>query len=326
MTRASPETPVLDWRIDVGLITEPLLLMMYLKVMVISAAIMAALLAFLAAVTGSFDAILPLLGLVGIVLVVVMLLSLFAAAIVMRNRFAMRFVVDGRGVRQLAVDRRASAASTAAVVLGAVAGSPGTAGAGLLAKAQANRSTTWSAVASVRYHPSRHAIALRNSWRTTILIFCTAADYDAVAARVAREVAAHAGGRRPRPNPLPGLIGLSLVVVLACLPFFVLPYPFELDLFAPILTLCFALTALWLVPFLGVVAIAGLAWMWVEIAARADGALRLSRPDEWAPLAITAVATVALVALIVALIRGRIGSGLAGDEEEMATDDDPKAK
>ena len=84
----------------------------------------------------------------------------------------------------------------------------------------------------------------------------------------------------------------------------------------------FGLAALWLIPHLGVVAIAGLAWMWVEIAMRVPDISVLSRPDRWAPLAITAVATIVLIALIVALIRGRVASGLAGDEEELEIEDD----
>mgnify|MGYP001765913307 CR=1 FL=1 len=321
MTRRGSGRPVLDWTIDVALVTEPLLLAGHLRVMVISGVIMAALLAFLSAVTGNTDGILPMLGLVGIVFVVVMIISLVAAGLVMRNRHAMRFVVDDQGVRQFSIDRRAAAASTAAIVAGALAGSPGTAGAGLLARAQAQRSAAWTGIASVRRHPARRAIALSNAWRTVMLVFCTAENYEAVAARVDAEMAAHRGRQRIRANPLPGLLLRTLVVVATSLPFFVLPYPFERDIFVPILTMAFGLAALWLVPHLGVVTIGGLAWMWVEIAMRAEDVSILSRPDRWGPLAVTAVATVVLVGLIVALIRGRVASGLTGDEEELEIDD-----
>ena len=321
MTRTPGTRSALDWTIDVGLVTEPLLLAGYLKVMAIAGAIMAALLAFLSVVTDNLDAIAPMLGLVGVVFVAVMVISLIAAGVVMRNRHSMRFIVDERGVRQISIDRRASAASKTAIIAGALAGSTGTAGAGLLAEAQANRTAAWKGIVSVRRHPSRRAIALGNSWRTVMLVFCTPQNYETVAARIDAEMAAHGGAGRARSNPLPGLLARTVLVVAACLPFFVLPHPFERDIFVPILTLAFGLTAVWLVPHLGVVAIGGLAWMWVEIAARAQGVSVLSRPDRWAPLAITAVATLVLVALIVALIRGRVASGLFGDEAELEIED-----
>ena len=322
MTGSQKTRPALEWTIDVGLVTEPLLLIVYAKAMAIVGAIMVALLVFLPAVTGNTDGILPMLGLVGLVFVVVMAISLVAAGLVMRNRHTMRFAVDEHGVRQFSVDRRAAAASTAAIVAGALANSPGAVGAGLLAKAQARRSAAWKGIVSVRRHPSRRAIALNNRWRTVMLVFCTPENYETVAARVDAEMANHRATRRIRANPLPGLLLRTLVVVAACLPFFVLPYPFERDIFVPILTLAFGLAALWLIPHLGVVAIAGLAWMWVEIAMRVPDISVLSRPDRWAPLAITAVATIVLIALIVALIRGRVASGLAGDEEELEIEDD----
>lgn len=324
MARENIEKPALDWCIDVGLVTEPLMLAAYLKVMVIAAFVMGALLSFLMVLGGNAEAIVPMLELVGIAMAVIMVLSLFAAVVVMGNRFSIRFIVDERGVRQLTIDRRASAASTAAVVVGVLAGSPGATGAGLIAKSQADRSTAWSGIVSVRYHPSRRAISLSNSWRTVMQIFCTPENYEAVAARVAAETAAHEKGRRARPSPLPGLLFKTVVIVIACLPFFSLPYPFELDFFVPILTMCFAIAALWLIPLLGVVSIGGLGWMWLEIAVRADGTSLMSRPDKWVPLAVAGFTTMVLVVLIIGLIRGTFASGLLGDEEELEYDAEPR--
>ena len=183
MTRLSDEQPILDWRIDVGLITEPLMLAGFLKVMALATLLMGSLLSFLAAVSGNVDGIPSMLALTGIALGVVMVISLFVMTVIMRNRFSMRFIVDGRGVRQLSIDRRAKAGAAAAVAIGALAGSPGATGAGQIAQSQADREAAWDGIVSVRYHPARRAIALANSWRTVMLIFCLPGNYEAVAAR-----------------------------------------------------------------------------------------------------------------------------------------------
>lgn len=317
MTRPKSDLPVLDWSIDVGLVTEPLILVSLIKVMMLAVVLPGVLLAFLLAVDGDAVSVGSIFVGIAIAFAVIVVLGLLAATVILRNRFSTRYVIDHRGVRQSSVDHRADAASTAAVVAGVVAGSPGTVGAGLIAMSQADRSVAWSAVASVRRHPARHAIALSNSWRTVMLIFCPPQIYETVAARVASEVAAHAGRRKTRRNPLPGLMGKTVLIALACLPFFALPHPFELDLLAPLLTLCFALTALWLVPLFGAVSIGGLVWMWVVIALRIDAGPNLSRPDVSVALAVTFIATIVLTALIVGLMRGTVRSGLFGDEEDL---------
>ncbi|MDR3494503.1 MAG: hypothetical protein P4L82_07860 [Ancalomicrobiaceae bacterium] len=318
--------PPLDWTIDVGLVTEPLLWSGYLKATGLSALLMGSLLSFLMVVTGDPAAIGPMWALTGIAVAVVVGLGLVVAAVTMGNRLSMRFVVDARGVERHSIDRRTRAAAKAAIVLGVVSGRPGVTGAGLLAQSQADRSAAWSGLVSARYHPSRSAISLRNSWRTVMIVFCPPRLYATVAARVAAELAEGRRQTRARRNPLPGLLVRTVVTVITCLPFFALPYPYELDLFAPILTLCFALAALWLVPHLGLVAIGGLGWMWFEILMRGALDISYSRSDQWGPLLITAVCTTVLVVLIIGLILGWFGSGLADDEAELTSDDRPDSE
>jgi len=317
MAQGDDEQPILDWRIDVGLITEPLLLVAYVKMLALAALLMGGLLSFLAAVSGNLEGIPAMLALTGVALGVVALIGLFVMTVILRNRFSMRFIVDERGVRQLSTDRRAKTGGDAAAAIGALAGSSGATGAGLIAQSQADREAAWEGIVTVRHHPARRAIALANSWRTVMLIFCLPENYEAVAARVAAQTNRPRTRRKPRANPLPGLLLKSVIVIAACLPFFVLPYPFELDLFAPLLTLAFALSAVWLVPMLGMVALGGLGFMWFEIFLRAEGVLRASRPDLWGPLAIAAAATAALVALLAGLMRGVYASGLVADEAEL---------
>jgi hypothetical protein len=339
---AAPEDDVenpsrLDWRVDVPILTSPLLLKRYAMAILLAFFLMGGLLTFLALVSGNVRGIGSMWMLTGIALAVVIVAGFIGTAIFLRNRMAMRFIVDARGVEQLVVDRKAKAAAGAAVVVGAIAGSPGAAGAGLIAQAQSRQSAAWSALASVIYHPRQHAVSLRNSWRTVMIVFCTPANYAEVAARIEHEIAVCAGGGKVRRNPLPGLLLRSLISIVACLPFFVLPWPFGLDLFVPIFTLCFALASVWLIPYFAVATIGGLGWMWVDIAMRASAVRRssldgsvyrmLDRMDagEWGPLAITAAATVVLLVVAVGLMRGRYGTALADDEAELEIDKEPVA-
>jgi len=47
-------------------------------------------------------------------------------------------------------------------------------------------------------------------------------------------------------NPLPKYILLSLLTIIMSIPIFNLPYPFEINLFVPILILFFTLGSIWL--------------------------------------------------------------------------------
>lgn len=325
----STALPRLEWRIDVPLLTQPLLLLVYAKATVLVASIMGALLTFLVLVGDRrADSIADMWRLTGISTLAVVGLGLFATAVVLRNRLAMRYVIDERGVEQSMVDRRAAVASGTAVVLGALSGNAAATGAGLSARARSRTAISWSNLVTARYHPRHNAIALRNSWRTVILLFCTPQNYAEVATRVEQEIAARRASSGAPRSPILGLLLRTVLTVVACLPFFVLPYPFRLDLFAPLFTLCFALAALWLVPHLVWAMIGGLGWMWFTIYLRAtlerhstlDDTVfqswqRMSLED-WSPIILCGIATAYLLWQASSSLRGRIPSALGDDEDE----------
>jgi hypothetical protein len=58
-------------------------------------------------------------------------------------------------------------------------------------------------------------------------------------------------------NPLPKYILLSLLTIIMSIPIFNLPYPFEINLFVPILILFFTLGSIWLTRLLFFVTIGG---------------------------------------------------------------------
>ena len=57
-------------------------------------------------------------------------------------------------------------------------------GVGVISESTTETSAGWPSVVRVVEHPRAHAIALRNTWRTTLILFCTPENYEQVAAAV----------------------------------------------------------------------------------------------------------------------------------------------
>ncbi|MBU1174973.1 MAG: hypothetical protein KKH72_06175, partial [Alphaproteobacteria bacterium] len=306
-----------NWQIDVKLLTEPLYLVSYAKAIAIVIAMMGVLLTFLALVTDNVEAIGAFWLMSGLAAVILMVAGFLGTLVLTGNRMALDYTVDGRGVVQTVVDRKLRAVGGVAAVAGALAGNPGVAGAGMLARSQNRRSVAWDAIVSAQFHPHRKAVSLKNSWRTLLIVFCTAETYDEFAALVSEKAASATAGAKRGRSPVLGLLVRTVIAVLCSLPFFVLPWPFELDLLAPLLTLGFALAAVWLVPHLVVVALGAMGFMWFDIIGRIfemrqssiDGSIyafyEMMGTEDWIPLAIAAAGTIGIAVLGWALVRGR---------------------
>jgi hypothetical protein len=319
----------LAWECDVSLITQPAIVGGMAKVWLIAGVLMFALVGGMVGLQDGIEAVIPLAELLLMILGGLFVLSLLIMLIVFGNRLRMAFAIDGKGIVVQMVDRRAKAANRLAAVVGAMAGKPGVAGAGLIAMHDEERSAVWSSIAAAIYNPARRTITLKNSWRTVLHVFCTPENYDAVAARIAAEIS---GAERPAPsgrNPIWGARGLSAVVVLAVLPLFGMPRGFEAPLLAVILTLCFALATIWLVPLMAWPVLGGIGWIVATIALRGaeskvnqfTGAAYTSfdRLDqvELAGLVVATIGVAVLMAICVGALRGKISSVLMRDTEEM---------
>ena len=329
-----PPAEVLQWQIEVPLLTHPLMRGAFLRLMLLTGLIMAALLGGLMLLTGEPEAIPPMLGMVLAVLAGLSLLFVLVVLVVFGNRMAMRFSIDARGARAEVIDRRAARGNRLAVLAGTLAGKPGVTGAGILADSNREQSIAWNAVARVRYHKRWHAVALSNSWRTLVTLYCTPESYDSVAAIVARRLEARpAAAKARRRSPLPGLLLRTALTILAAAPLFALPDLPEDALLPALLTLAFALAALWLIPVLGLAAFGGLLWLLgLEIVAQAElhrsmfggpdyRGYEVLSGDDIAVLAMALTGAAYLVWQTLGLIRGRVRSGLVGDEQENAEAD-----
>jgi hypothetical protein len=259
-TVSSPESeqPAFTWEADYPLLTNPMVLKQFYMLVLFSGLFMFLLLAFIMIVTGELSAVpsMFLLTLIGVG--VLALLMLLVMLLYFGNRIRVRFTLDQEGAVIENIDIRAKIVNRAAAIFGTLGLKPGTAGAGVLAVAREIEQTPWTFLTKADYSPRHRTITLRNSWRPVQILICNPGNYKPVAAYVAKQIAekgsASAAGE-PVKSPLPRLFLRTLIVIMAMIPVFTLPYPFELDLFIPLLLMLLALATVWLAPLLGWVVI-----------------------------------------------------------------------
>lgn len=208
---------------------------------------------------GEWDALLGISAMAVATAAGLWLLGLLIMALLFRGRYRVRFTVDRKGILCETLDRTAKAANRLALVAGILARKPGVAGAGMIGMSRESESIRWAGAFRAVYQPQRHAILLRNNWRTLMWVQCTAENYAAVAAAVAQHMTRRrTAGRARGKSPLLGYLGRTLLVLVACAPLFPLADEYHTGLFLPILTLCFALATVWLIPLFGYVVMGGL--------------------------------------------------------------------
>jgi hypothetical protein len=258
------------------------------------------------------------------------LLGLLVMLLIFGNRMTMRFRVDAAGAAAMTVDRRARIANRLAIVAGALARKPGVAGAGLIAAGGETMATRWAGVRRAVYDPGARAIALRNRWRTVIVLYCAPENYDEVAETVRAHLGAVPAASRPKGgSPLPALLGWTAAVIAASFPAFVLPYPLTLDLLMPMIMLAFALATVWLVPLFGYViffcaaylvieaVLAGVATRRNQITGQIYSGFDTLDGGEWVAVGLFAAGLAFLVWFGLRAVRGRIPAALATDAAEI---------
>ncbi len=341
MTKA--KTPIVtprEWEIEVSILGRRTMVLGLVKMFGIAGLIMWALLVFLFAVQGEWKQIWPITQLVAMVMGGITVLTLIATVLVLGNRMRMRYRLDDDGITADVLDRRVKAAQTLAIIGGVLAGKPGAVGSGLISRSRNTEHTVWSAVARVDLHEGDHAVGLRNEWRTMMLVYCRPEEWRGVADEIAAAVARDRA-RRPvdtRGNPAPMLLLLTVVTIVATIPFFVLPHEVGGDVFAALLVLAFAVTSIWLLPIFAWVTWAGLAWIiglgvykgLLPYHSQFGGGVyphwQLMSDDDWAILVAAGLGLLWHLWLGRRLLTGRIESALAGDEARMAGSDDEAEK
>jgi len=308
----------LQWQGKLRLFGAPMLWQL-LRLSLLSALLIVLLLGFFMALQDGIAALRPV-ALIGGVAAVSLFVLCLLAVLLLGGSIDLTFRLDRRGAATAVVDRRARGYAWAALVLGAATGKAAAAGSGLLALTSSDRAIDWTEVASVRLHRRSGTIALCNSWRTVLLLAVPSGPFDEVAAFVERARAARPAAAAR--NPLPRLLLLTLSLFLAIAPLMLLPWPFELDLFWPLLTFCFAQATLWLVPLFGWVVLVGAGAILVELLSlgleehrsqfggEAWRALLSLDADEAAALGLASLGLAWLVVFSLLALRGRIRPAL----------------
>lgn len=185
---AAPVTPGrIEWRYDIPLLTSRFMLWDFLRVTLLSAALMYVIVIVAGLVFGQELILLP--WQVPAIIVGVLLGLFVLASLLLGNRQGARFAVDAKGVEYHA-EKRESRMNRIVATVGALMGSPTTAGAGALAMSREHLYLEWEGIREVRYYPSARVIAIRNSWRTMLRLHCPSELYDDVAAAVRHHHAA----------------------------------------------------------------------------------------------------------------------------------------
>jgi hypothetical protein len=208
---------------------------------------------------GEWDALPPMLMLIGAVTGGLWLLGFLIMAVMFRGKYRVRYTLSNTGIVCETIDNVAKTANRAAIVVGVLARSPQAVGAGLIGMSRESEEVHWSGAFRAVMHPGENVIMLRNAWRSLLWVQCTPDNYGEVAAVVESHMKRRrTAGRVPGKSPVPAYLGRSLMAVLACLPLFPLANEYDTGLFLPIFILCFALAMIWLINLFGWVVLSGL--------------------------------------------------------------------
>lgn len=251
-------TETVVWETDLPLFSRQMM-GQWAMAMVITAVVILVIMATIFGAQGEWDSFLPLMTMIAAVTAGLWLLGLLIMAVLFRGRFRVRYTLTDKGLRYETIDKVAKTSNRAAIVVGILARSPRTLGAGLIATSQETMAVRWTGSFRAKFDPARRHISLHNAWRPLMWVQCTPENYAAVAAAIEGYMAhgktAQRGGGK---SPLPAYLGRTALVVLGCLPLFGLADEYDTGLFMPIFILCFGLATVWMINLFGWVVLGGL--------------------------------------------------------------------
>lgn len=157
----TPRGDTLSWEYDIPLINNRYMMWDLARVTALSVAIMWALVALMGWFIDGEPVVLPpyVLGVAAGALMGLMLI----ACLLLGNRIRMTFVIGPEGVSYDS-SKREKRLNRATAIIGALAGSATTAGAGMLAASNESGVHEWADIKHVVYHDERRVIVIRDSW------------------------------------------------------------------------------------------------------------------------------------------------------------------
>ena len=168
------DEPRITWEADLPLFSRRMLSQWSLMI-VVTAGIMAGLLAVIFAAQGEWTSLLPMAGMVVAACLGLWLLGLGIMAVLFRGRYRVRYTVSGRGITCEQLERVSRVSNRLAIVAGAAAGRANLAGAGLIAASRELEEIRVEGAFRAVFDPAHARIILRNAWRTLMWVQCTPA-------------------------------------------------------------------------------------------------------------------------------------------------------
>jgi hypothetical protein len=175
-----PATGEISWEVNTPLLTNQFIMYDLLKVWGFSTLFLGLLMAGIAVYDGNWRTLTDMAPVVGavsaglLVLLILVMLGFFS------NRFPMGFRLGPQGAMVVSLSRCGRWGNRLAVILGALAGKPGVAGAGLLGMAQETVGVVWDDVRRLNIHAPARVISLMDGWHVVLRIYCTPQNYEKV--------------------------------------------------------------------------------------------------------------------------------------------------
>ncbi len=257
-----------------------------------------------------------------------LIIGILLLALITGNRFGLHYEISESGVICKVTDNRARAISRGTLLTGIMTGSLATTSTGLVTMAGEEHVAFWTRIEYALFKPHRHIIDLRGSWRSLLVIYCPPNLYSQVESIIRSHITENKPVKEMEKGPsLRSLILWTLIVILACLPLFVLPFPFEMDLLVPLILLTFSIASIWLVSPLAyivllsvVAAVIQIILLGLERHVGNIGTIKFNysgfeslRGDDWVPLIIAVIGLLFLLWFALQYIRGRKQSALERD-------------
>ena len=246
-----PQVPgEISWEVNVPLLTDQFIMYDLLKVWGFSSLFLFLLMTAILIYDRNWRAFINMAPVVGLVSAGLLVLFILVILVFFGNRFPMGFVLGPEGAMVTSLSQRGRWGNRLAVVLGALAGKPGLAGAGLLAMARESVGVNWDEVRRIKVHQQTRVISLMDSWHVTMRLYCTPKNYNVVVESIQKWAARglKRAAEAPRAQGFsPGLrLGLkSLLAAVAA--FLITALPLEVP---PVLIWSLLAVGLWAIWFL----------------------------------------------------------------------------
>jgi hypothetical protein len=175
-----PANEEISWEFNTPLLTNQFIMYDLLKVWGFSTLFLALLMAGIAVYDHNWRTLAGMAPVVGGVSAGLLVLLILVMLVFFGNRFPMGFRLDPQGAMVVSLSRRGRWGNRLAVILGAMAGKPGVAGAGLLGMAQETVGVVWDDVHRLNIHAPARVISLMDSWHVVMRLYCTPQNYEVV--------------------------------------------------------------------------------------------------------------------------------------------------